>query len=126
MSQDIQLGMQLICEFFECDPEVLNNVPRIRELLVNAARAGNATVITDVFHHFNPHGVSGVVVIAESHVAIHTWPEHGCASLDIFSCSKKMDGSLIASLIAQGLCAQREQRVEIPRGIRALVPSVVL
>jgi S-adenosylmethionine decarboxylase len=84
--------------------------------MVEAARRANATIVTDVFHNFNPHGISGVVVIAESHVAIHSWPEHLCASVDIFSCSDKMTPEVIEDFLKDAFKAEHVVRMEIERG----------
>ena len=58
--------------------------------MVEAAKRAEATIIDVVFHEFNPFGISGVVVIAESHLSIHTWPEHRYAAVDIFSCGETL------------------------------------
>ncbi len=80
------LGRQILVEFYDCDKDILIDEQAIRTALIDACIIGKATVVTDAFHSFSPHGVSGVVVIAESHVAIHTWPEYGYAAVDIFTC----------------------------------------
>ena len=59
----------------------------VREAMVEAAKRSNASVVTDSFHEFKPYGVSGAVIIQESHFTIHTWPEHGYAAVDLFYCS---------------------------------------
>jgi S-adenosylmethionine decarboxylase len=80
------LGKQWIIELYGCPSNKLNDQNFVRETMLHAARISKATIVKDVFHGFNPHGLSGVVIISESHFAIHTWPEHSCASIDIFSC----------------------------------------
>ena len=77
------LGRQILIEFYDCQNEVLTDRDRIRQYMLEAARHAGATVISDTFHHFKPDGISGVVVIAESHISIHTWPEHH-AAVDVF------------------------------------------
>lgn len=84
------LGLHLLAELCECDSSVLDSVEDIETILVNAATESGATVLNHIFHKFSPWGVSGVVVIAESHVAIHTWPEHNYAAVDVFTCGKKV------------------------------------
>ena len=85
------LGRHLLVEFTGCDPSRLDEVPAIENAMTHAAQAAGATVIETSFHHFSPIGVSGVVVIQESHLAIHTWPEHGYAAVDLFTCGDKVD-----------------------------------
>ncbi len=69
---------------------MLDNQPLIRTTLLKVAELAGATVVNDCFHRFSPQGVSGVVVIAESHLSIHTWPECGYAALDFFTCKPGM------------------------------------
>jgi S-adenosylmethionine decarboxylase len=71
--------------------------------MLRAAREVGATVVTHSFHRFQPYGISGVVVIAESHLSIHTWPEHSYAAVDIFSCSASFRPDAAARIIAEGL-----------------------
>ena len=112
----VSLGRHLLIEYYGCDLDVINSKDKIREALLEAARRANATIITDVFHTFNPHGISGVVVIAESHVAIHTWPEHRCASVDIFSCSNKMNPEVIEGFLKDVFRARKSACRELERG----------
>ncbi len=83
------LGQHLILELYGCDAAVLSSVPAVQEAMIAGARAADASIIDSIFHHFEPYGVSGVVVIAESHFAIHTWPEHEFASVDLFTCGDR-------------------------------------
>ncbi len=85
------LGRHILVEFFGCKPEVMNDVSLIETGMVDAALKANATVINSTFHHFSPFGVSGVVVIQESHLAIHTWPEYQYAAVDLFTCGDTVD-----------------------------------
>ena len=110
------LARHTLLELHDCDARLLNAPADLKELLLEAVRRGHGTIVTDVFHTFSPHGVSGVVVIAESHVAIHTWPEHGYAAVDIFSCGTKLDHTIIRDWIRQGLQAQRVESRELTRG----------
>ncbi|MEX2146463.1 MAG: adenosylmethionine decarboxylase, partial [Candidatus Rokuibacteriota bacterium] len=80
------LGRHLLLELFDCDSDAINNLEFVKAALVEAAKRAQATIVDVVFHEFNPFGVSGVVVIAESHLSIHTWPEYRYAAVDIFSC----------------------------------------
>jgi len=82
------LGTQWIVELYGCEAGVLERVPWIERSLLEAARAAHANVVSHSFHQFKPYGVSGVVVIEESHLTIHTWPEHGYAAVDMFFCSE--------------------------------------
>lgn len=85
------LGRHILVEFTECLADVLNDVSIIEKSMIEAAQTAGATVISSNFHHFSPWGVSGVVVIQESHLAIHTWPEYRYASVDLFTCGESVD-----------------------------------
>ena len=82
MSAQQYLGRHILAEFFECDPNVLNNPKLVEKYMLQAALECGATVVNKCFHLFAPHGVSGVVIISESHLAIHTWPEYGYAAVN--------------------------------------------
>ena len=88
MKTGVGLGRHLVVEMYDCDIKVLDSINLIRQALLEAARAANSTVLGDYFHKFYPQGVTGVVVVAESHLSIHTWPEYGFAAVDIFTCGE--------------------------------------
>ena len=109
-------AVHMLVELHGCKEALLNDPAALKQLLLEAVRRGQGTIVTDVFHTFNPHGVSGVIVIAESHVAIHTWPEHGYAAVDIFSCGTKLDHGVIRDWIAAGMGASDVECRELTRG----------
>lgn len=111
------LGRHIMAEYHGCQASVIGDVESVRRIMLELARRMNATIVTDVFHAFNPHGVSGVVVIAESHAAIHTWPEHGIASVDIFTCGANIDPSAALEYLKQAFGAARRSVMEINRGL---------
>lgn len=82
------LGRHLLVEFYNCNPDVINNLQLVEQYMNEAALAAGSTIVKSVFHRFQPFGVSGVVVIAESHLAIHTWPEYNYASVDLYTCGE--------------------------------------
>jgi S-adenosylmethionine decarboxylase proenzyme len=117
----VSLGSQYLVELYGCCVDTINDQARVRDAMIQAARAAQATIVADVFHRFNPHGISGVVVIAESHIAIHSWPEHACASVDIFTCGDRLrPEAAVESLKAAFRATHTEVRV-IPRGRAAPV-----
>ena len=85
------LGRHLLAEFYECDQSVLDNVEFVENQMNSAAIISGATVVKSGFHRFLPHGVSGVVIVSESHLTIHTWPEYGYAAVDVFTCGDHVD-----------------------------------
>lgn len=115
------LGRNIVGEFFGCPSELLNDVSLIESKMLGAARAAHATVISATFHHFSPFGVSGVVVIQESHLAIHTWPEYGYAALDVFTCGDTIDPWEIYKFLHAELQVGSGSAIELGRGQRQLL-----
>ena len=111
------LGKHLLLELKDCDKEVLNDLDFLRGILPAAARQAEATVLGESFHHFKPHGVSGVVVLAESHLFVHTWPERGYAAVDIFTCGDSVRPEKAAQMLIKELKAKDHSILEIQRGI---------
>ena len=110
------LGRHILVELYECDAAILNDTRKIRDAMVDAAKAAKCHVVKDVFHKFNPHGVSGVVVVSESHLAIHTWPEFGYAAVDLFTCGEG-DPWAAYNYLAKELKAGRVSAMEMRRGV---------
>jgi S-adenosylmethionine decarboxylase len=111
------LGKHLLVELKGCDKEVLNDIDFLREALLAAAGEARATVLGESFHKFNPHGVSGVVMIAESHLVIHTWPEYGYAAADIFTCGDSVQPEKAAEMLVGKLSSKDHSAIEVQRGI---------
>ena len=111
------LGRHLLVELHGCHPDLLKKVDVVKDILVGAARACGATIVDVTFHEFNPFGVSGVVVIAESHLSIHTWPEYRYAAVDIFTCGEVIKPELAVTYIASRFRCRAPSVVEIKRGL---------
>lgn len=110
------LGRQLIVELYGCDKTILDDPIRLKRVLIDAIGRSGATIIKPFFHQFSPHGVSGIVVIAESHVAIHTWPEFSYCALDIFTCGYQVRPDIILEYIRTGFRAKDVSVMEVKRG----------
>ena len=117
----MNLGKQLIVELYDCNQKLLSNPDAINEIMCAAAEVMNATIVTSTFHHFSPLGVSGVVVIMESHLTIHTWPEYSYAAVDIFTCGD-IDMSAGVAYLKEKLNAKNIECRELIRGERILLP----
>lgn len=112
------LGRHLIAEFVGCRHDLLDDQQGLEAAMKEAVRVSGATIVNSVFHRFNPKGVSGVVVIAESHISIHTWPEYGYAAVDFFTCGDSVNPHLACDYMKTYLHASDATTVsEIPRGI---------
>ncbi len=111
------LGKHLLVELHGCDPDALKSIDLIREAMVTAAKIANATIIGVSFHEFSPFGISGVVVIAESHLSIHTWPEYRYAAVDIFTCGDQLKPEVAVDYITLQLKSKNVSVVEVRRGL---------
>ena len=112
------LGKQIAMELVGCPADRLNDVVQVQAWMEAAAREAGATIINSTFHHFAPVGVSGVVVIQESHLALHTWPEYGFAALDIFTCGEQVDPWVACEYLKVALEATESTSQELARGER--------
>ncbi len=108
------LGRQLTIEYYECGKTALLSKESVENALLTAAKESGATIINSSFHEFEPQGVSGVVIIAESHFTVHAWPEHNYAAVDIFTCGDNIDlevavNSMKASFNAENVVVSSDQ-----------------
>ena len=110
------VGVHYLMEFYACDASRLNDCVQLETWLEKAAELAGATLIKTVFHQFSPQGVTGVVVVAESHLAIHTWPENGYAAVDFFTCNASMDGEAAFQWLAERLKSGKSHFKTVHRG----------
>jgi len=111
------LGRHILAELYGCDPEILNNRELIEKIMVKAALEAGAEVREVAFHKFSPQGVSGVVVISESHLAIHTWPELGYAAVDVFTCGNRVNPWDACNYLTEYFKAKYMTATEVKRGV---------
>jgi S-adenosylmethionine decarboxylase len=111
------LGKHLIAEFTNCDMSILDDLEQLEEFMKESVRISGATIVKSSFHRYNPQGVSGVVVIAESHISIHTWPEYGYAAVDFFTCGESVDPYKAYEYMKEKLNSKDAHVSEIKRGI---------
>ena len=109
------LGRHIILELFTDDRELLNDEKRIMAMLEKAAEEGNVTVVGRTSATFNPHGVTAVLLLAESHISIHTWPEYGYAAVDIFTCGGDAD-KVLEAILRESKAKKHIILHDIPRG----------
>ena len=100
------LGRHMTVEFYDCDAKLLADADGLEKVFVHAAEASGATVIGSNFHNFEPQGVSGVVVISESHFAVHAWPEYDYAAVDVFTCGDSISPFVGIEKLKKSLRAQ--------------------
>ncbi|VBB05679.1 s-adenosylmethionine decarboxylase [Lucifera butyrica] len=110
------LGRHILAEFYGCNANILNDVEKVETVMVNAALEAGAEVREVAFHKFSPQGVSGVVVISESHLAIHTWPELRYAAIDVFTCGDRVNPWDACHYLVESLQATEVDSTEVQRG----------
>lgn len=110
-------GQHLVVDAYDCCPELLNDTEALKRLMLDALRELNLEVLLAYFHPFSPQGVTGVIAISTSHFTIHTWPEHGYAALDFYTCSLDDGWPALKKLLSQ-LGTGRFCMYEITRGIQ--------
>jgi S-adenosylmethionine decarboxylase len=111
------LGRHVLAELYGCAFEALDDLEQVQKYMKDAALAAGAEIRECVFHKFSPQGVSGVVVISESHLAIHTWPELGYAAVDVFTCGERVDPWDACKYLVDKFQAEYTTANEIKRGI---------
>ena len=113
------LGRHVLAEFYGCDRGIINDIQKVEQHMVTAAVKAGAIVVAQSFHKFAPQGVSGVVVIAESHLAFHSWPEHDSsyAAVDVFTCGDKVNPYDCLEYLLHALKAEAYDVHEVKRGV---------
>lgn len=111
------LGRHILAEIYGCAANILNNCGLIEKFMVEAALKAGAEIREVVFHPYYPQGISGVVVISESHLTIHTWPELGYAAVDVFTCGDRINPWDACNYLTEKLKAQHMTATEVKRGI---------
>ena len=109
-------GDHLLIDLHGCDAEVIGASGQTEAALLEAAERCGATIIEHHFHQFSPHGVSGMILIAESHLSVHTWPENGFVAVDIFTCGKNMRPEVAIEVLEGAFNAERVNVMKVTRG----------
>ncbi len=109
------LGRHIILELHGVDRKLLDDKEFLEKLLIRAAKEAGGTVLAYHFHKFNPHGVTGIVAIAESHLSVHTWPEFNYAAIDVFTC-RGIDPYKATEIIIEALKPEKYFTITLSRG----------
>lgn len=113
------VGTHFIAELYDCPPELLNDEVFVKNALRESVNHGLATLLHEVSHQFHPQGVTALALIAESHIAIHTWPEYGYAAADVFTCGDQADPARACRYLIQAFQARRHSLTKLGRGMEA-------
>jgi S-adenosylmethionine decarboxylase len=111
------LAKHLLVEYHGCDPAVLGDLEAVRQLMREAALAAGATPVAEVFHPYRPQGITGVIVIEESHFSVHTWPECGYVAVDFYTCGQCVP-ERADQVLRAGFRAERAEVLLVRRGLR--------
>ncbi len=111
-----ELGHHYLIELYDCKGNTFQNPAQVQAALVHCAEQAGITVLNQMFHAFTPHGVSGVLVISESHIAVHTWPEHGYIAVDLFSCNLGVEAETFIKACQTAFGAERHEVKLLLRG----------
>ena len=119
------VGKHCILELYDCDPARLDDEAFLRTTITTAAKRAGATLLNLITHSFEPQGVTGLALLAESHISIHTWPESGYAAVDVFTCGDHTMPEQACAVLRDELGAQRHAlrsfRRETPAAVAATV-----
>lgn len=111
-------GYHLMLEFFGCDPEKINSRRFLHQVVKAAVKQVGLTNLGSRFHQFDPQGVTGFTLLAQSHISFHTWPEYGYLVLDIFTCGDQQQADLLADHFLKRLHPSRVNRQVMRKGFR--------
>ncbi len=111
------IGYHYIIEASGCDPKVLTDANALKKILLEAAKAGEMDVRSTYFYKFSPQGISGMVIVSESHISIHTWPEKGYAAIDVYTCDTNSKPEKTVNYILEKIKADYAHITEVERGI---------
>jgi S-adenosylmethionine decarboxylase len=119
--EEPSLGSHLLVELYGCDGSTLELEETVGSAMREAAVESEATVVAQSFHEFKPYGVSGAVIIQESHYTIHTWPEHGYAAVDLFYCGGTVKVHKAVEVLEKRFKPKRIKFLVIRRGLQSEV-----
>lgn len=111
------IGHHYIVEASGCDPKIISSVEKVQQILVKTAEISGVQVWSVSINRFPPNGVSGVIVISESHISTHTWPEFGYVALDFYTCGSEIDPEKAVFYAVEAFGASTSHITEITRGI---------
>lgn len=113
----MRTGTHICIDLFGCKRELLNDVSFLRKLIRKTIKEANLRLIGKVkLHKFNPIGVTGYALLSSSHISIHTWPEYGYASIDIFVCNEKKKAEIAAKIFIEALKTKKVKKIILRRG----------
>lgn len=119
-------GRHVIADFWNCETTILDDQDQLEKMMIEAALESGADIQEVIFHKFHPQGISGVVVISESHLSIHSFPENRFASIDVYTCGDRIDPGVAAQYISKQLVPGKVDCILVPRGIGKLQAKTIV
>lgn len=113
---DVILGKHAILDISGCSPEIIGNNALVQEILCNAAQIAKITIVGDLERHFEPNGYTAILLLEESHLSIHTWPEYNYVSVDLYSCNLNTDFEAVKNFLVEQMKAEKVTYTLIDRG----------
>ncbi len=111
------VGIHIIADMYGVDPEMLARVEKMKEIFEGVIKYAKLSKISSDYYQFRPTGASGVILIAESHLSFHTWPEYGLVTLDIYTCGDPEQAEKAYQYIKEKLNPERVDIVKMDRGV---------
>jgi S-adenosylmethionine decarboxylase proenzyme len=111
-------GVHYLIDFFGCDEEQINSVDFWKKVLPESLRGSSMTILNSFFYKFEPQGVTGFLLLSASHISIHTWPEYGYVSCDLFSCSSEDESKKVMDYLVKNIKNSKAEIKKICRGYK--------
>jgi len=113
------IGTHYLLELYGCPGQLLNDEIVVCNAMREAVRCSGADLLGDISHHFHPQGVTALGILAESHISIHTWPEHGYVAADIFTCGTRAVPRKACEYLIEAFQSDRHQMEKVIRGVES-------
>ena len=111
-------GIHFLIEFFGCATAQLDDIAFWKRIMTKAVETSDVSILNEHFYCFAPHGPTGYFLLSASHISLHTWPEHGYAACDVFSCGGEEETKAIVKYIKAELCHEKIKTRKFKRGFR--------
>ena len=113
---DVVLGKHAILDLSGCSPEIIGNNALVQEILCSTAQIAKITIVGDLERHFEPNGYTAILLLEESHLSIHTWPEYNYVSVDLYSCNLNTDFEAVKNFLVEQMKAEKVTYTLVDRG----------
>ena len=111
----MKMGTHILADFFGCPEELLKSSEVLSRILNETVSEANLTKVGESFYQFEPEGATGVILLAESHLSVHTWPENSSAAVDIFCCGGKELAEKAFEILLKKLKPEKHTKTLIER-----------